>query len=155
MLDEIVIRRALRADAAEIRRLTRAAYAPWVERVGREPLPMSADYEEAVCKDLINLAHKDRDLCALVQMVVEPDCLLIENLAVSPEHQGKGFGGTLVRHAERQARALGLSTLRLYTNRAFGSNVEFYERHGFQIEREEAFMGGLTIHMRKPVGEPQ
>ncbi|MEM1200146.1 MAG: GNAT family N-acetyltransferase, partial [Pseudomonadota bacterium] len=96
----------------------------------------------------------DGELCALVQMVVEPDCLLIENLAVSPEHQGKRLGSTLVRHAESQARALGLSTVRLYTNRAFGSNVEFYERHGFRIEREEPFMGGLTIYMRKPVGEP-
>ncbi len=153
MLDEIVIRRAIPKDAAEIRRLTRAAYAPWVERVGREPLPMSTDYDEAVRHDLIDLAYKDGQLCALVHMVTEPDCLLVENLAVAPEHQGKRFGVRLLRHAETQAHALGLSEVRLYTNRAFGSNVEYYEHHGFCVEREEPYMGGLTVYMRKSVGE--
>jgi ribosomal protein S18 acetylase RimI-like enzyme len=133
--------------------LTRQAYAPWVERVGREPLPMTADYEAAVRDHLIALAHCGDELCALVEMVVEPGCLLIENLAVSPDHQGNGLGTALLRHAEKQAENLGLSSVRLYTNRAFGSNVAFYERHGFTIESEEPFMGGWTVYMRKPLGK--
>ncbi len=148
-----MIRRAVAADAAAIRLLTREAYAPWVEAVGREPLPMTADYDVAVRDHLIDLAYCGHELCALVEMVVEPGCLLLENLAVSPDHQGRGLGTTLLRHAEKQAEQLGLSTIRLYTNRAFGSNVPYYERYGFAIEREEPFMGGRTVYMRKTVGE--
>lgn len=147
-----VIRRATLADAEAIRQLTRQAYAPWVEAVGREPLPMTADYEAAVKNHLIDLAYCGDEFCALIEMVVEPGCLLIENLAVVPDHQGRGLGTTLLRHAERQADGLGLTSVRLYTNRAFGSNVAYYERFGFAIEREEPFMGGRTVYMRKSVG---
>ena len=153
MPEGLVIRRASSVDVADISRLTREAYAPWVARVGREPLPMTADYEAAVRDHLVDLAFWDGALCALVELVAEPDCLLIENLAVAPDHQGKGLGGTLLRHAESQARELGFGSVRLYTNRAFGSNVEFYQHHGYAIEREEPFMGGLTVYMRKPLGE--
>jgi hypothetical protein len=35
-------------DAARIRDLTRAAYPKWIAAIGREPLPMQADYQRAV-----------------------------------------------------------------------------------------------------------
>jgi hypothetical protein len=41
------LRRATPSDAAAVRDLTWAAYAKWVVVLGREPLPMTADYEEA------------------------------------------------------------------------------------------------------------
>jgi hypothetical protein len=36
----IELRRAIAADAAAIRELTRQAYAKWVPIIGREPLPI-------------------------------------------------------------------------------------------------------------------
>ncbi len=153
MSDKYVIKRAGPSAASDIRALTRQAYAPWVEVVGREPLPMTADYEAAVRDHLIDLAYCDENLCGLVEMVPQPDCLLIENLAVSPDHQGQGLGTTLLRHAETLATQLDRPVLRLYTNRDFGSNVSFYERFGFAVERTEPFMGGWTVYMCKSVGE--
>ena len=41
---ETVLRRAGPDDAGAIRSLTRAAYAKWVPVIGREPMPMQADY---------------------------------------------------------------------------------------------------------------
>jgi len=35
-------------DAGAIRAFSRAAYADWAAHLGREPLPMSADYEAAL-----------------------------------------------------------------------------------------------------------
>ncbi|NNF76390.1 MAG: GNAT family N-acetyltransferase [Rhizobiales bacterium] len=114
---------------------------------------MTADYEAAVQDHLIDLAYCEANLCGLVEMVPQPDCLLIENLAVSPDHQGQGLGTLLLHHAEKQAAQLDQSILRLYTNRDFGSNVSFYERFGFAVERTEPFMGGWTVSMCKSVGE--
>jgi hypothetical protein len=46
----VEIHPAVPEDAARVRDLTRAAYAKWVALIGREPLPMQADYQRAVAE---------------------------------------------------------------------------------------------------------
>ena len=53
------LRRATAADAANVRALTRAAYAKWVPVIEREPLPMTADYDLAVVEHIIDLLEVD------------------------------------------------------------------------------------------------
>ena len=143
------IRTAVPGYAAAIRDLTRAAYAKWVPLIGREPLPMRADYEAAVRAHRIDLLLIDGRLVALVEMVDEGDHLLVENLAVYPALQGRGHGRRLLDHAERVARALGRAEMRLYTNKAFAANVALYLRHGYVVDREEPFLEGFTVYMSK------
>jgi hypothetical protein len=76
-----------------IRVLTREAYAKWVPLIGREPLPMLADYAEAVQKHRIDLLYLAGDLAALIEMIPQTGHLLIENVAVSPAFQRRGGGG--------------------------------------------------------------
>lgn len=149
VLDGVISRRAERHDVPAIKELTHAAYAHWVDVIGRKPLPMTADYEAAVENHLIQLVCDDAQLIGMIEMCVEPDGLLIENIAVMPGHQGHGLGTTLLRHAEKQATQLGLTRLRLYTNQKFQSNIDFYARFGFEIERTERFMDGWTVYMGK------
>ena len=90
------LRRAEPADASAVRELTRAAYAKWVPVSGCEPLPMTADYDQAVKRHLIDLYEEGRELHALIEMVVENGRLVIENIAVRPDQQGKGIGDRLL-----------------------------------------------------------
>jgi GNAT superfamily N-acetyltransferase len=150
-LADIQIRRAGQADAAAIRELTRSAYAKWVPLIGREPLPMAADYGRAVREHMIDLLFVGAGLLALIETVNKADHLLIENVAVAPSFQGRGYGKLLLDHAERLATSLGLPELRLYTNQRFVTNIEFYGRLGYAIDREEPFMGGFRVHMSKRV----
>lgn len=143
------IRRALPADAADIRALTRAAYAKWVAIIGREPLPMLADYDIAVREHRIDLLFADARLAGLIETTDEKDHLFIVNVAVAPPFQGRGCGRLLLGHAERLAASLRLTELRLQTNKQFVANVEFYHHIGYAIAREEPFMGGLTVYMSK------
>jgi GNAT superfamily N-acetyltransferase len=143
------IRRAGQADAAEIRELVRSAYAKWIAVIGREPVPMAADYEQAVRENMIDLLFVGGQLAALIETVNAADHLLIENVAVTPAFQGRGYGRFLLEHAERLAASLGLPELRLYTNKQFATNVEIYRRLGYAICREEPFRGGFVVHMRK------
>ena len=147
----IALRRAGPADAEAVRALTRAAYAKWVPVIGREPLPMTADYEHAVRAHRIDLLVAAGELAALIEMVPEQNVLLIENVAVAPAFQGRGLGRRLMAHAEVVAREFGLGRVRLYTNARFAENVALYRRLGYAIDREERFRGGVVVHMSRVV----
>jgi ribosomal protein S18 acetylase RimI-like enzyme len=149
MSASVEFRRAGPEDAARVRDLTRKAYAKWCAVIGREPLPMTADYDHAVRHHVIDLALIGDDLVGLVEMIPRDDDLLIENVCVDPERQGAGLGRILVAHAEEETRKHGHETVRLYTNKAFAANLKFYEGQGYEIEREEPFKGGTTVYFRK------
>ena len=146
-----VIRRATPDDAQAIRALTRDAYAKWIPLIGREPWPMVADYDVAVREHLIDLLLGAGTVVALVEMIVQADCVLVENLAVAPAHQSRGYGRALMNHAEQVALGLGHRRLRLYTNQRFTENIALYGRLGYQIDREEAVSVGVVVHMSKVI----
>jgi GNAT superfamily N-acetyltransferase len=151
----LVLRRAGPADAAAVRELTRQAYAEWLPVVGREPTPVTADYDRIVRQDPVDLLLRDGELVALAWMVLHPDHLLLESLAVAPAHQGRGYGRRLLAHAERLAAGRGLPQVRLYTNRLFAANVALYLSAGYAIDGEEPFWGGVKVHMSKRVLLPE
>jgi ribosomal protein S18 acetylase RimI-like enzyme len=141
----VELRQATAADAAAIRELTRAAYAKWVPLIGREPKPMTANYEKAVVEHRFDLLYLEGELVALIETIREADHLLVENVAVSPSFQGRGLGRKLMVHAE----ACGYREIRLYTNRRFDENIELYRRLGYRIDREEVLPVGVVVHMSK------
>ena len=147
--DTPTLRRAVASDAAAVRALTRAAYAKWVPLIGREPKPMGADYEAAVARHRIDLAHLGHELAALIETIPAPDHLLVENVAVAPAFQGRGLGRFLMAHAERLAAGQGVAEVRLYTNQRFAENVRLYLALGYHIDREEESALGVTVHMSK------
>lgn len=142
-------RRATQADSAEIRTITRDAYARWVPVIGREPLPMQADYHEALRKHRFDLLLRGLQVLALIETDLREDHLWIENIAVRPEEQGNGLSHRLIDHAESLARDAGRGEIRLLTNQAFGHNVAMYERRGFNVTARAEFLGGVTVFMAK------
>ena len=153
---DLTFHRAGAGDAAAVRALTRAAYAKWCALIGREPKPMTVDYDRAVREHMIDLLIDSAGprLVGLIEMVPKPDHLLVENVAVAPDAQGRGLGHRLMRHAERTTAALSLPQVRLYTNKAFEPNLRFYIGLGYRIDREEPFRGGFIVHFSKPVEPP-
>lgn len=145
------MRQAVAGDAAAIRALTRAAYAKWVPVIGREPVPMVADYEAAVAKHRFDLLYVDGELAALIETIAKGDHLLVENVAVAPAFQKRGLGRKLMAHAEAVAAQSGYGTIRLYTNKSFAENVTLYQRLGYAVDREEEFRGGFTVYMSKRI----
>jgi GNAT superfamily N-acetyltransferase len=144
--DVFELRLAQAGDAAAIRTLTRQAYAKWVPIIGREPLPMGADYEAAVWQHRFDLLYLHDALAGLIETIDEGDGLLIENVAVAPDFQRRGLGARLVSHAENIARALGYSLIRLYTNERFAENIVLYQRLGFKID-SRTDVGGATVRV--------
>lgn len=158
MVGTVDIRRGEPADAGAIHALVHAAYAKWVPVVGRLPLPMQVDYAQALLRHRFDLLQADGTLAALIETVPEGDYLLIVNVAVHPDVQGRGYGVRLLRLAEEQATAADLSGVRLYTSRRLGENLRLYASLGYRVEREEAYTGpgaregDIMVYMAKGLG---
>lgn len=149
----IEIRLARAHEAPAIRALSREAYAKWVPLIGREPLPMTADYDERIQRHRFDLLLIAGGLAALIETVARDEDLLIENVAVRPAFQGQGFGKRLLAHAEALAAALARDSIRLYTNQRFAENIALYARLGYAIEREEVWPTGVAVHMVKRLAQ--
>lgn len=150
MIERLPLRRAGASDAQAVLALTRMAYSQWVPLIGREPKPMTADYERAVAEHMIDLWEESGELLALIEMIPEVNFLLVENIAVRPGQQGRGVGEKLLHHAEQLALSLGFDNVQLYTNSAFESNLQFYARRGYQeFQPVTVAPGSVAVHMRK------
>jgi ribosomal protein S18 acetylase RimI-like enzyme len=149
MADALILRTAREQDADAIRTLARQAYAKWVAVTGREPLPMRVDYAQAIAEHRFDLLYAADILVALIETVPDGEYLLIENVAVAPAAQGRGFGKRLLKHAEELAASSGLQGTRLYTNKLFATNLQLYEALGYRVDREEELNGGIAVHMSK------
>lgn len=146
---EIEIRPAEPGEAEAIRDIVLAAYAKWVPLIGREPMPMQVDYQQALREHRFDLAVEDGKIIGLIETMPRDDHMWIENVAVAPAAQGRGIGKRLLTLIEQRAIDAGLPELRLLSNGAFAANLALYTQLGFVVDREEAFMEGFTVYMSK------
>jgi ribosomal protein S18 acetylase RimI-like enzyme len=139
----ITIRPAGDGEAPLLLEITVTAYQHYVARIGREPAPMTADYEAAVRDGQAWIAEDgDGAVVGLLILVPQPGHLLLENIAVLPAAQGQGVGNRLLAFTEERAAAVGLPEIRLYTNEAMTENIAYYPRHGY-TETHRAGQGGF------------
>ncbi len=129
-----MIRPARPADLDAIRRCARAAYAPFTERIGREPAPMVADFAAALATGslFVEADEKAGGIAGFIVFYPRGDHVHLENVAVEPARQGRGVGRKLIAFAERRARQLGYHRIELYTNAKMSENLALYPRLGYR-----------------------
>jgi ribosomal protein S18 acetylase RimI-like enzyme len=140
---------AVPGDREAVERLVEAAYGGYVERIGRRPAPMDADYAALIAAGRVTVAERDGTVAGILVLVPMGDHLLVENVAVDPEAQHSGIGRRLMAHAEAEARALGLAELRLYTNEKMVENIEWYPRLGYRETERRAESGFARVFFAK------
>lgn len=148
----ITTRPAEARDVDAATRLVHDAYGHYVERIGRPPAPMTADYAAAVDAGTLWVAEDDGRLLGLVVLVDADDHLLLENVAVEPSAQGRGIGGRLLTLAEDEARRRGHDRIALYTNEAMTENLAYYPRKGYTETHREERGGYHRVHFSKALG---
>lgn len=150
----MTLRRAEAEEESAVRDLVRACYAHYVPRIGREPMPMTDDYQARIAagEAWVLLRDPDQALIGVLVLVEEPDALLLDNVAIVRAEQGRGHGRSLIAFAEEEARRRGYRTLRLFTNVKMTENIALYERLGF-LETHRAGQGGFErVFMEKHIG---
>jgi ribosomal protein S18 acetylase RimI-like enzyme len=145
-----MIRPARLDDRTEIEAIVDAAYEKYIERIGKPPAPMLDDYTKLINVGAVSVLTDDDDsVAALIVLLPETDHLLLDNIAVRPDRQGRGFGRDLVAYAEREARGRGFSEIRLYTHVTMTENIALYRRLGFVETSRGAQAGYERVFMRK------
>ena len=150
-MDRTSIRRATTADLAGIRQLINDAYQKYVERIGRAPAPMTADYAAALEHSRVWVLENDRAIVGALVTESRADHLLLETIAVAPGAQGSGYGRLLLDRAEHDAAELGFDEVRLYTNEAMTENLTFYPRHGYRETGRATEDGFHRVYFSKTV----
>jgi hypothetical protein len=102
-------RRATQDDVVAITRLVVSAFGKYVERIGKPPAPMTADYAALVGTSRVWVLEEERQIVGVLVTLAEADHLLLDVIAVSP----------------------GVQEIRLCTNEAMTENLSFYPRRGF------------------------
>jgi GNAT superfamily N-acetyltransferase len=127
-----MIRRAQPTDRAAVEQIVRDAYSMYIERIGKPPGPMLDDYAALIADGTVSvLEDGDGTIVAIIVLLPKPYHLLLDNIAVRPDAQGRGLGRQLIAFAEAEARRLGHAELRLYTHQKMTENIALYARLGF------------------------
>jgi GNAT superfamily N-acetyltransferase len=143
------LRLAVAADRAAIEAIVEAAYAPYVERIGRRPAPMDEDYAALIAAGRVQVAEVEGQVRGLLVLIPEAEAMLLDNIAVATQARGTGLGRFLLQSAEAQAKAAGYAVIRLYTNAAMTENIALYGRIGYLETRRGGESGFRRVYMEK------
>ncbi len=138
------IRRAHSSDAGALVSCIDAAYAQYKHNIPDLPA-VSDGCEEEIAKNRVWVALNEVDLVGCLFLVPDKRFMKLANVAVHPEHSGKGLGRELMKLAEREARNHSADELRLTTHVAMPDNIRLYTRLGWK----EVARSGNSVSMTK------
>jgi ribosomal protein S18 acetylase RimI-like enzyme len=146
-----IIQQATTTDLPAITTLVSLAYSPYLSRLdGKLPAPMTADYVALIASSSLYTLITDGEVVGCISLSLttpsstasyanatpssssSTTALEINNLAIHPASQGKGYGKLLLRFAEAVAKDKGLGSCCLYTNVKMIENVALYGRLGYK-----------------------
>ncbi|KAK1253425.1 hypothetical protein MKX07_001502 [Trichoderma sp. CBMAI-0711] len=162
MTNGLRIRKATLDDIPPLQAMVNASYSKYIDRIGKPPAPMLADYAELLeTRDIFILEtttdEQDGIISSIVKMVgsiilgvdAEGDAVTVNNLVVEPAAQGRGYGRVLMDFAEESAREQGLSCVALFTNVKMHENVGLYLKLGFVETGRRTEDGYERVYFRK------
>src|SRR4051812_24649884 len=111
-----MIRRATAIDSESVRLVVEAAYRQFIPRIGKPPGPMLDDYPKRIAEGQAWILEDGGEIVGVLVLEQGPLGFLLDNIAVLPDRQGKGFGRALMEFAETEAHRRGFREIHLYTH---------------------------------------
>jgi ribosomal protein S18 acetylase RimI-like enzyme len=145
--EPFALRQATEADLPVIQRVIAAAYDKYRSRMDKPPAPLLRDYRPAIESGTIWVTGNP--VTGLISLSQIDDVILIENVAVHPDQQGRGLGRRLMEFAEDHARKRQIRRLALYTNEVMTENQEIYAHLGYRVCSRRTENGYRRIYMEK------
>ena len=138
------IRRAEARDAHALTACIHAAYADHAATFGNLP-PLSTDYAEEIATCQVWIALIGSEIAGGLVIAPAEGFMQLANVAVHPDHRGRGMGKTLIALAEDQAVQQGYREIRLKTHAGMTMNIELYRGLEWRIAARQ----GDTVSMAK------
>ena len=146
---EILVRPANLTDAVATCACVKAAFSPYIVRIGKPPAPMLLDFPEMIAAGNVWVAEiVSRVVGVLVQYETEAG-FYIDTVAALPELQGTGVGRALLLLAESEATRRGYDSVYLCTNVKMTENQAFYPKIGYVEYERKIDQGYDRIFYRK------
>jgi ribosomal protein S18 acetylase RimI-like enzyme len=153
-MDDIRIRAATAADVPAILDVVNHAYRPYIARIGKPPGPMLDDYAARVSEDTVWVLQEGPAIAGILVLMSTPEYLLLDNIAIAPEHQSRGLGRRLLTFAESEALRRGYREIRLYTHQTMIENQRLYASIGYEETGRGSEAGYDRVFMRKSLRHP-
>ncbi len=144
-----MVRTGLDSDTQAVQEVVCAAYSHYVPRIGKPPGPMLDDYAQRIADDQTWVLEDAGRIVGILVLEETPSGFLLDNIAVLPECQGKGYGRRLIEFAEAEARRRGFGEIHLYTHALMTENIALYQRIGFVETRRVSEKGYDRVYMTK------
>lgn len=153
---DTTLRLAMTRDLSAIEALVSAAYGHYVARIGKTPGPIrdidDGSYARYIDAGYVHLLQEGSEIVGLLVLIPQSDTLLLDNVAVAPAAQGRGFGKALMQAAEKQARQLGFADITLYTQELMHENLTIYRRYGYVETHRIEERGLKRVYLCKSLG---
>jgi ribosomal protein S18 acetylase RimI-like enzyme len=134
---------------AEVDRLIRSAFTPYIRALGREIAPEAYGwFAEAIVKGDIFMTLDGTEMVGTICTKPHETDLELSLIGVSPARQKSGIASFMIGEVEKLARRRGLATLSLNTAEMMEDRVRLYSRHGFEIVRRGPPDHGKDEHVR-------
>ncbi|MBS0527281.1 MAG: GNAT family N-acetyltransferase [Proteobacteria bacterium] len=152
---DFLFRQAVPAECADADRVLRAAFTPYMKRLGRE---IPADYYKwlpaSIERGDVFVADEAGRLVGVAATERRDAGLYLDRLAVDPAKQGSGLGSWLLLRLEEIARSRGDRAMSLQTAEMMEHLLRLYGRHGFEIVHRGPPHHGLDPHTRVTMVKP-
>lgn len=145
----MLIRPATATDLEFIQSCAVAAYSKYIERIGKPPAPMVADFTEAVKNAVVSVVESSGELVGYVVYYPVAGEMHLENIAVLPDYHSQGFGRALIAHVEESAKACAMKSVWLYTNEAMTENLQLYPSLGYSEFKRCTESGFKRVFFKK------
>lgn len=110
---------------------------------------MTDDYHSHVAAGDVWLLLLDDQVVGLIVLWPKSNYMLLDNVAVAPEKQGRGLGSRLMYFAEVRTRQCGFKEIQLYTNEQMVENIAFYNKLGYRETDRRLDAGFRRVFMKK------
>ncbi len=146
-----MIRKAGAEEADAVRDVVRAAYQRYVAVIGTQPAPMMDDFAARIAADQVWVMDDTGTIAGVLVLENGPDHFLLDNIAIAPDRQGRGFGRLLLDFAEAEAVRNGWNTITHYTNALMVENIAINQHRGYFEQGRRTEQGFNRVYMAKPL----
>ncbi len=138
------IRAAEPSDAVELASRIDAAYSAHASHIPDLP-EVSEGIADDIAQNVVFVATTENKVIGGIVLILQPDHLMLANIAVDPSAEGNGIARALIETAEQVAQSNSLSEIRLSTHVKMPENISLYEHLGWH----QTGKSGNKVHMSR------